>query len=122
MTSHSTAPERIADETSLGDPRDRAPRGRGTVSHSHDRASGTVSHGQAQSPVEQMAPDLQLLDDETPHAFCPICHPVYEPGRPFTALCGQKAVGSGDESDEPPSNACPDCLVLVGEPCRRCGT
>jgi hypothetical protein len=80
--------------------------------------SKSLTH--TESPVD--IADLDLLDDETRHACCIVCYPVYEPGRPFVGLCGRKAVSFGGESGEPPPNACPDCLELYDKPCRRCGT
>jgi len=69
-----------------------------------------------------MQDDLALLDDETRHACCIICHPDDALGVPFTALCGRRAIAFRGHADDPPPNACPDCLELwdEDEPCPVC--
>jgi hypothetical protein len=72
--------------------------------------------------IDDLTADLDLLDDETCHAFCDTCYPVRQLGVPFIAYCGCKAIGFVGESAEPPDNACPDCLAVWKQPCRRCGS
>jgi hypothetical protein len=64
--------------------------------------------------------DLDLLDDEHRHMQCTECQDV-QLGVPFLATCGRRAIGFLGTSDEPPPNACPDCLALLDEPCPWCG-
>jgi hypothetical protein len=63
------------------------------------------------------ADDLDLLDDETRHAYCTSCYPDLRPGVPFTARCGRRAVTFVGISPTPPANACPDCLAVADQPC-----
>jgi hypothetical protein len=65
--------------------------------------------------------DLALLDDDTRHAKCTACYPDPRVGRPFTALCGRRAIGFVGTTEHPPANACPDCLDVLDDPCRVCG-
>ena len=61
--------------------------------------------------------DLDLLDDETRHAYCSACYPDLQLGVPFIARCGRRAIGFAGFADQPPANACPDCLALLDQPC-----
>lgn len=61
--------------------------------------------------------DLDLLDDETRHAYCTACYPRLQLGVPFIARCGRRAIGFVGIADQPPANACPDCLAVLDQPC-----
>lgn len=63
------------------------------------------------------ADDLDLLDDETRHAYCTSCYPDLRLGVPFIARCGRRAIGFVGFADQPPPHACRECLAVLDQPC-----
>lgn len=75
-----------------------------------------------ETTTDPLLDDLDLLDDEHRHTICLVCHPTHQPGQPFTAKCGRRAISLGGITHWRPPNPCADCLELLGKPCSRCGS
>ena len=93
----------------------------GAASTTPRQAAAERGISQTTAAINDLA-DLDLLDDDTRHAFCTRCWPDWRPGAPFVALCGRRAVGFAGDGMVAPPNACPDCLRLFRRPCPRCGS